>query len=56
MLAAKARADDQEQLKAMFETGKVTPSIGTNYPLRRAPEAMHRLEAGAVSGQAAITI
>jgi NADPH:quinone reductase-like Zn-dependent oxidoreductase len=56
LLAAKERASDFERLTDLIESGKVTPSLETSYPLEQAPAAVRRLEAGEVRGKLAITL
>lgn len=53
---SKERASDLERLTDLIETGKVTPSLDSTYPLEQVPEAMRHLEAGKVRGKVAITI
>lgn len=55
LLAAKERASDFERLTELIESGKVTPSLDTSYPLEQAPAAVRRLGAGQVRGKLAIT-
>lgn len=51
-----ARHEDLRRITELVEAGKVTPSIDRTYPLEQAPEAMRRLDAGAVRGKIAITV
>ena len=41
---------------AVDRSGAVTPSVGREYPLEQAAEAMRQLVAGKVHGKLAITI
>jgi NADPH:quinone reductase-like Zn-dependent oxidoreductase len=50
------RHQELEILAELIEAGKVTPVIDRTYPLREAPEAMRRLEAGGVRGKLVITV
>jgi NADPH:quinone reductase-like Zn-dependent oxidoreductase len=56
LFAAKERGSDLERLTELIEAGKVTPSIGSTYPLDQAPEAMRVLVAGNARGKIAITV
>lgn len=56
MLVNKETARDLEPLTELIDSGKLTPSIDTTFPLERAQEAMRRLEAGEVKGKLAIRI
>lgn len=56
LFAAKERGSDLERLTELIEAGKVTPSIGSTYPLDRVPEAMRALVAGNARGKTAITV
>lgn len=56
MLASKERASDLERLTPLLESGAVTPSIDGTYTLDEVPDAMRRLDAGAVRGKIAITV
>jgi NADPH:quinone reductase-like Zn-dependent oxidoreductase len=44
-----------ERLADLVTAGKLRPSIEQTYPLERAPEAIHRLQAGDIRGQVVIT-
>jgi NADPH:quinone reductase-like Zn-dependent oxidoreductase len=52
----KERGSDLERLTELVEAGTVRPSLDEVVPLERAPEAMRRLEDGAVRGKIAITV
>ncbi len=56
MFVATARQENLEQLAALIEEGKVTPSVERTYPLDQAPEAMRHLVSGQVRGKVAITV
>jgi NADPH:quinone reductase-like Zn-dependent oxidoreductase len=56
LVTPEERASHLERLTALIEAGEVTPSVERTYPLERAAEAMHRLEAGQVRGKVAITV
>ena len=56
MLMARERASDLDRLVPLLSTAAVVPTIDRSYPLAQAPEAMARLEAGAVRGKIAITV
>jgi NADPH:quinone reductase-like Zn-dependent oxidoreductase len=56
MLASKERASDLEDLAPFFEAGTVIPSIDRTFPLEKAPEALHHLDAGKARGKVVITI
>jgi NADPH:quinone reductase-like Zn-dependent oxidoreductase len=56
ILLAKERAADLVRLTGLIEAGQVTPSVDAAYPLDEAPEAMRRLQAGAVRGKVAIRV
>lgn len=56
MLVNRETASDLEPLAELIARGELMPSIDTTFPLDRAPEAMRRLEAGAVRGKVAITM
>ena len=43
-------------LKALLETGKLTPHIDRTYPLSEVPEAIHYLQEGSVKGKVVITV
>jgi NADPH:quinone reductase-like Zn-dependent oxidoreductase len=43
-------------LKELIEAGKVTPVIGSTYPLNEVPRAMRHREAGHARGMLVITI
>ena len=53
---AKRNQEDLNTLKALLETGKVTPVIDRSYPLSEAPEAIRYLEAGHARGKVIITV
>jgi NADPH:quinone reductase-like Zn-dependent oxidoreductase len=50
------KQEDLEALAEMMETGKVTPVVGTTYPLIDAAEAVRHLERGHVYGKVLITV
>jgi NADPH:quinone reductase-like Zn-dependent oxidoreductase len=56
MVTPQERASYIEELAALIEEGKVTPSVDRTYPLERAPEAMRHMEDGKVRGKVAITV
>ncbi len=57
MLASKERASRPRADPAtLLESGQVVPSIDRSYPLERAGEAMHHLEAGQVRGKVVIVV
>ena len=56
MTVAKERASDLARLTPFLESGAVVPSIDRTYSLEQAPEAMARLEAGAVRGKIVISV
>lgn len=56
MLASKERGSDLEDLAPLFETGTLTASVDTTYPLDEVPAAMRHLESGQVRGKIAIVV
>jgi NADPH:quinone reductase-like Zn-dependent oxidoreductase len=56
LLMAAIRKDDLQTLKALIETGKVTPVIDRTYPLRDVPEAIRSWERGHARGKVVITV
>ncbi|MEP6979198.1 MAG: NAD(P)-dependent alcohol dehydrogenase [Nakamurella sp.] len=56
LVVCKENAADLEELAGLMESGRFTPSIDRTYPLDRAPEAVRRLESGAVAGKVVITV
>jgi NADPH:quinone reductase-like Zn-dependent oxidoreductase len=53
---AQQRRADLHTLSALIEAGKVTPVVGTSYPLAQVPEAVRQLMAGQARGKIAITV
>jgi NADPH:quinone reductase-like Zn-dependent oxidoreductase len=53
---AKPNGVDLVVLKELIEAGKVTPVIGTTYPLSEVPEAVGYLEEGHARGKVVITV
>ena len=56
MLASTEHHADLVALTELIDAGTVTPAIDEVYPLDRAPDAMRRLEAGAVRGKVVISV
>ncbi|MHA7141737.1 MULTISPECIES: NAD(P)-dependent alcohol dehydrogenase [unclassified Arthrobacter] len=56
MFVAKERSADLELLGGLVEAGVITPQLGGTYPLDQTPQAMRRLEEGAVSGKLAVRV
>ncbi len=56
LLMAAIRKDDLQTLKALIETGKVTPVVDRTYPLRDVPEAIRSWERGHARGKVVITV
>lgn len=56
MLVAKERASDLETLRALIDSGSLTPVLDRAFPLEEAGEAMKRLGSGAVRGKVALTV
>ena len=56
MRVPKESAADLERLTTMIEAGRITPSVGSTYPLDQAATAMRELVAGTVRGKTAITV
>ena len=50
------RQADLQVLRQHIEAGRVTPIVGTTYPLSEAPQAIRHLESGRAHGKIAITI
>jgi NADPH:quinone reductase-like Zn-dependent oxidoreductase len=53
---ARERASDLDRLTGLIDSGEVTPSIDSTYPLDKAMDAMRDLASGQVRGKVAITI
>jgi NADPH:quinone reductase-like Zn-dependent oxidoreductase len=53
---ARQNGEDLVALKDLIEAGKVTPVIGTTYPLQEVPEAIQQLEEGHSRGKIVITV
>jgi NADPH:quinone reductase-like Zn-dependent oxidoreductase len=53
---AKQNGEDLVALKELIEAGKVTPVIGTTFPLQKVPEAIRSLTEGHARGKVVITI
>ena len=53
---SKENSEDLVALKELIEAGKVTPVIGTTYPLSKVPEAIRYLEEGHARGKVAVTV
>jgi NADPH:quinone reductase-like Zn-dependent oxidoreductase len=53
---AKQNGEDLVALTELIEAGKVTPVIGTTYPLEEVPEAIRFLAEGHVRGKVVITV
>jgi len=53
---SKENSEDLVALKELVEAGKVTPVIGTTYPLSKVPEAIRYLEEGHARGKVAVTV
>ena len=56
LLMAAIRKEDLQTLKALIETGKVTPVIDRTYPLSDVPEAIRSWERGHARGKVVITV
>lgn len=56
MLISKERHDELHELSELVEAGEVTPSIDSVLPLAEVPDALRRLEAGAVRGKLVIAV
>jgi NADPH:quinone reductase-like Zn-dependent oxidoreductase len=53
---AKQNGEDLLALKELIEAGKITPVIGTTYPLEQVPEAIRHLTEGHARGKVAISV
>jgi NADPH:quinone reductase-like Zn-dependent oxidoreductase len=53
---AKQNGEDLLALKELIEAGKVTPIIGTTFPLQEVPEAIRHLTEGHARGKVVITL
>jgi NADPH:quinone reductase-like Zn-dependent oxidoreductase len=53
---AKQNGEDLLALKELIEAGKVTPVIGTTFPLQEVPEAIRHLTEGHARGKVVITV
>jgi NADPH:quinone reductase-like Zn-dependent oxidoreductase len=51
---AKQNGEDLLALKELIEAGKITPVIGTTYPLERVPEAIRHLTEGHARGKVTV--
>jgi NADPH:quinone reductase-like Zn-dependent oxidoreductase len=56
MLSSKPRQEDLQTLRELLEAGKLTPPVGTTYPLAQVPEAIRQLVEGHRGGKIAITV
>jgi NADPH:quinone reductase-like Zn-dependent oxidoreductase len=56
MLVSREHHADLVPLTDLIDAGGLTPSIDATYPLDRARDAMHRLEAGTVRGKISIVV
>jgi NADPH:quinone reductase-like Zn-dependent oxidoreductase len=56
MLVSKEHFAGLEALTELLEAGQVTPSVDSTVPLGGVPEALRRLESGAVRGKIAVSI
>jgi NADPH:quinone reductase-like Zn-dependent oxidoreductase len=53
---AQINRDDLLVLRDLMESGKLTPVIGSTYPLDQVPDAIRQMEAGHAQGKIVITI
>jgi NADPH:quinone reductase-like Zn-dependent oxidoreductase len=53
---AKQNGEDLVVLKELIEAGKLTPVIGTTFPLQEVPEAIRHLTQGHARGKVVITV
>jgi len=53
---AKAKQEDLEFLKALFEDGKIVSIIDQEFPLREAADAVRHLERGHARGKIIVNI
>jgi NADPH:quinone reductase-like Zn-dependent oxidoreductase len=53
---AKQNGEDLFVLKELIEAGKLTPVIGTTFPLQQVPEAIRQLTEGHARGKVVITV
>ena len=53
---AKQNGEDLLALKELIEAGKVTPVLGTSFPLQEVPEAIRHLTDGHARGKVVITV
>jgi NADPH:quinone reductase len=51
-----ANAQNNRELVALYEAGKIRPHVSERYPLERAPEAIGRLAARAAQGKIVVTL
>jgi NADPH:quinone reductase-like Zn-dependent oxidoreductase len=56
MLISRQRGADLETLARLIDAGRLTPVIGTTYPLHQAPDAMRDLLAGHARGKLILTV